>query len=333
RQEESLAEDRFQSALANLEASRLATLQTETDVRQSYSVFDPPVIPVEPNGSLLDDVILVAGFGLLGMLLALAGPVIGAALNRTLVFSDDLDLGDRRQSVIAVLPKVKKNETRLEGIVVPDGDSAPGSPEDIGQRTITFVPPPESGDGTDPDSADALIEELVDGSPSTGSVKTVTPPAPPPAQAQPPAAPAEPAVAEAPAAPAEPAAAEAPAAEPAEPAAAQNEPADDGLISEGVTVVAAEPAAPAEPPKAPVSNGNAGPPPAPNTEAPPAPAPAQATADGDLSQEMQSLLETTELADHLLLEDLAPPLPGPPERPNVPPPADRGADQGKGRRG
>lgn len=181
-QAEGLAEDRYSRALANLEASRLATLQTETDVRQSYSVFDPPVAAVEPNGGLIDDIFVVAGFTILGLGLALAAPMLSAALNRTVIFADEIDAEELGLSAVAVLPRVHKNETRLDGIQVPAGDSAVAdNAEDLGQRTITFVPATAPGrrargsEAETGDEIDQLLEEVAPASPAPA----VQPPAPP----------------------------------------------------------------------------------------------------------------------------------------------------------
>ncbi len=151
---ETLAESRYSAALTNLEASRLATLQTETDVRQRYSVFDPPVVPVEPNGGLIDIIAVVLGFAILGLGMALAGPILSAALNRTVVFAEDVEAQAAGNPVLAILPRVSKREVRLGGITVPDeAGTLSGSAVELGQRTITFVPQDDDGPSSMADEA------------------------------------------------------------------------------------------------------------------------------------------------------------------------------------
>ncbi len=136
---ELLAENRFLAAVDDLEASRLATLQSETDVRQSYSVVDPPKVATEPNASLVDDLIALSIFAVVGLLLALMGPIVSAMLNRSVLFPEDVGpYGE----VLEVIPKVRRKHLKLEG-AVPTGH--PDTDDDgiisLGQRTITFLPP------------------------------------------------------------------------------------------------------------------------------------------------------------------------------------------------
>lgn len=304
--DEQLAEDRYTDALANLEASKLATLQTETDVRQRYSVFDPPVIPVEPNSSLLGGIIVILGFAALGAGLALTGPLLSAALNRTIIFPEDLEVHAPGHAVVAIVPRVDKRETRLAGIAIPEGsESMPDSAVELGNRTITFVPESDDAMADMPDPT-AKANERPPFRPSppgsdqankkvtTAAATTITapakdakppkppttevpsgPPAAPPADATPPAAPSP-----APAAPGPP-----PAASPEPAVAAPSASAGDADVieSNGVSVVETG----ATPP-----SGHGG-------SAPPAP-PVAAPADDAMSDEMRGLLETTELGDHVL---------------------------------
>lgn len=165
---ESLAEERFLEAAANVEASRLATLQAETDVQQSYSVFDPPTLPGEPNGSVFAQIMLVAIFLAIGLFLALVGPIAAALLNRAVIFPDDLDLG-HGLGVVAVLPKAGRKELNLDGATVsPDWGNDQASAESLGQSTITFLPSDD-----DNDVAAAIAKQVA-------TVESPRPPSPPP---------------------------------------------------------------------------------------------------------------------------------------------------------
>jgi hypothetical protein len=136
---ELLAENRFLAAVDDLEASRLATLQSETDVRQSYSVVDPPQAATEPNASLVDDIIVLSIFAVVGLLLALMGPIVSAMLNRSVLFPEDVG---PYSEVLEVIPKVRRKHLKLEG-AVPTGHADAGEDDivTLGQRTITFLPP------------------------------------------------------------------------------------------------------------------------------------------------------------------------------------------------
>lgn len=292
---ETLAETRYSAALTNLEASRLATLQTETDVRQRYSVFDPPVIPVEPNGGLVDSIVLVLVFAILGLGLALAGPLLSAALNRTVIFAEDVEAQAAGNPVLAVLPRVGKREVRLGGIAVPDeAGTLSGSAVELGQRTITFVPQDDDGPSSMADEANERTptkptppgsDDTVARAPSSPEAGSPTAqPAPAPASSAPPPPTATP-IAAAPPTQAPPP----PDRETVEAAPADD---DDELIeSAGLAVVdtaaAVDPSRTVETSVADLAGA---------VEAPTN----GATVDEVLPDEVQGLLATTELADHVL---------------------------------
>ncbi|MGB5756294.1 MAG: hypothetical protein WBM50_05220 [Acidimicrobiales bacterium] len=114
---EAQAQERYQEALNDVELAQLAQLQTETNIQQGYAVLDSPGVPTEPVGRLLDDVMVMAMFGLIGLILAMAAPVGSALTNNTLVFADDLDPAHHVQ-VIATIPKVRKRSLNLDGATV-----------------------------------------------------------------------------------------------------------------------------------------------------------------------------------------------------------------------
>ncbi len=109
---EVLAVTRFQAAADDVEVSRLAMLQAQTDVRQSYSIFDPPQQPTQPDGSLFDNLSLIAVSGAVGLGLALMLPILIGLLGRGVQFADDLD---KIAPVIGVVPKLGRGLTRLDG--------------------------------------------------------------------------------------------------------------------------------------------------------------------------------------------------------------------------
>lgn len=105
---ETLAVERFQSAVQDVEVSRLAMLQTETDIRQSYSVFDPPQQPSQPDGGILDSLSILVVFTGLGLCLALVLPLIQAFVDRKVLFPEDFE---GQPVVLSVVPKSELDQS------------------------------------------------------------------------------------------------------------------------------------------------------------------------------------------------------------------------------
>ncbi|MGB5760811.1 MAG: hypothetical protein WBM50_28105, partial [Acidimicrobiales bacterium] len=112
KQAEAQADSRYQEVVQDVEVAQLAALQTETDIRQSYSVLDIPEPASEAGGRLFNDLVTLAMFGLVGAILAVLLPVFSALTNRTLVFADDLDPEGPAQ-VSATIPRVRKRQLDL----------------------------------------------------------------------------------------------------------------------------------------------------------------------------------------------------------------------------
>lgn len=108
----------YGGALEDLEASRLAALQAETDVLQSLSIVDAPPIPQVPAGDLLDRVIIVFSYAFVGVLMSVVAAVLLAVVNRTVLFPQDLaHLTGAR--VVAVVPRSRKASLRPEDAALP----------------------------------------------------------------------------------------------------------------------------------------------------------------------------------------------------------------------
>lgn len=130
------AEARYQAALEDFEGSQLAARQTETEILQTYTVLDQPAAAVRPNGRLLSDLIQLAMFGIVGIVLAIAVPVVLALADRTVLFEEDLD---GIAPVIASVPKVRKRSLSLVGAEVVPGDGSRLGPP-MGPRTAPMAP-------------------------------------------------------------------------------------------------------------------------------------------------------------------------------------------------
>ncbi|MEM9561972.1 MAG: hypothetical protein AAGA93_05110 [Actinomycetota bacterium] len=108
---ELLAEARYRAALDDVEASKLAKLQTDTDVRQGYSIFDPPFIPTNPDSSVRDQITTFALYAVVGVGLALAIPTLLALGSRTVLFTGDLP---NEPPTLAVVPKVSRRLVKVD---------------------------------------------------------------------------------------------------------------------------------------------------------------------------------------------------------------------------
>ncbi len=140
REAESMAEARYQAAVEDIEVSRLAGLQTETDIRQSYSTFDPPQRPSEPDGGVLDGLMLLMLAAAAGLIAALFWPVVSGFTSRTVLFADELE----NVAVLGTVPRIRKRQIRLKNLPIESGvvlGSDDGESIDLTEqasRTITF---------------------------------------------------------------------------------------------------------------------------------------------------------------------------------------------------
>ena len=103
----SFAEERVANAELKEENARLALTQAESDVRQSYLIFDSPALAIEPMNSLTDMAVTGIVFVFVGVFLSVVGIVGGVFLNRSLLFPLDV-----RQSfdlpVLASVPEIDR---------------------------------------------------------------------------------------------------------------------------------------------------------------------------------------------------------------------------------
>lgn len=78
-----VAEQRYVTARAKEEDARLATAQTESDVRQRLRLVDEPVEPGHPESMLLQSLMVVVLFGAMGTMLTTAAVVLGTLADRS----------------------------------------------------------------------------------------------------------------------------------------------------------------------------------------------------------------------------------------------------------
>lgn len=86
----SRAEERLNHARNQEESARLARVQTESDVRQSYSMVDAPVRPLHPERSTKEMLLSGIMFLIVGLALTSAGIVGGALLDQSFRFPIDV---------------------------------------------------------------------------------------------------------------------------------------------------------------------------------------------------------------------------------------------------
>lgn len=111
-----MAGERYSSSIDNEELARLAVIQTEGTIKQSYFLIDAPQIPTSPETSLKSLAIGVIVFVLAGILISGIGIVGGALLDRS--FRIPLDVNQiLNLPVYATVPDVKKilakNQTEI----------------------------------------------------------------------------------------------------------------------------------------------------------------------------------------------------------------------------
>lgn len=99
------AEERIADAEGKEENARLALTQAESDVRQTYLIFDAPTMPIESTSSLTGSAITVIVFTIVGVLLSLIGIIGGAFLSRSLLFPLDVQQSFNLP-VLASIPQV-----------------------------------------------------------------------------------------------------------------------------------------------------------------------------------------------------------------------------------
>lgn len=156
REAEALADERYQAAVGNIETSRLAGLQTETDIRQSYSTFDPPQRPSEPDANFFDGIMLLVLFTTAGLFAALLWPSIAGFTSRNVLFAEEIE----NQPILGAIPRISKQLVQLKGAPEP----AEKSPSifiddqsldivDQATRTITFKSRPRPSDSGAEDEA------------------------------------------------------------------------------------------------------------------------------------------------------------------------------------
>lgn len=101
------SEERIADAERKEENSRLALTQAESDVRQTYLIFDSPTLSAEPLSSLKGVVITFAVFVFAGIFLSMIGIAGGAFLSRSLLFPLDVQQ-TFNLPVLASIPEVEQ---------------------------------------------------------------------------------------------------------------------------------------------------------------------------------------------------------------------------------
>lgn len=146
---ETLAEQRYRSTLEDVEASRLAAEQAETDVRQSMAIVDPPHLPTGATSDLLGDGITLAMYVLVGLAIMVTGPVVATLLDRSVLFPEDLAHIESTR-VLSVVSHAGQSERRLVLAADPD---LPSSASPVAPAATN--PPSEEGAAATPLIKDA----------------------------------------------------------------------------------------------------------------------------------------------------------------------------------
>lgn len=112
RSAEALVTERYQSAIDNLENARLAELQTNTDIEQSFVVLDSAEVPTASTARRLNDILDLAMFAVVGLLAAMTAPLVAALVTQQIMFPDDIE-ANIDLAVLARLPRSRKRRLDL----------------------------------------------------------------------------------------------------------------------------------------------------------------------------------------------------------------------------
>ena len=88
---EAAASARLADVRADIAAAELQSLQARTDVEQAFTVLDVPAVPDADEAGLTSDIIQVMAFAVFGLAIAAIGPVVASILDRSVLFSAELD--------------------------------------------------------------------------------------------------------------------------------------------------------------------------------------------------------------------------------------------------
>ena len=97
---------RYETALDNQRQAELATIQTETDIRQGFVTVDTANLPVEPESRLTSLLIRIILFGIIGVAISVAVALITTVVDTSVRFPAEIRerLG---MDILAVVPKTK----------------------------------------------------------------------------------------------------------------------------------------------------------------------------------------------------------------------------------
>lgn len=100
------ASARYEAALANQRQAELATIQTETDIRQGFVTVDQPNLPTEPESRLTSLLIRIILFSVIGVGISVAIAIITTVVDTSVRFPAEirerLDM-----DILAVVPKTR----------------------------------------------------------------------------------------------------------------------------------------------------------------------------------------------------------------------------------
>jgi hypothetical protein len=117
---------RVRDAESKEENARLAMVQTESEVRQTYFTVDEPIMPIAPQRSRKETLFVMAACIAAGFVLTIVAIVGGALLDRTQRFPVDVRHGFGLP-VLAVIP-----ESRVDArLAAQNALSATGAPSDV----------------------------------------------------------------------------------------------------------------------------------------------------------------------------------------------------------
>lgn len=113
------AETDVAEATNDIETAQLQVARSLSEAGQGVRVIDPPELPAAPSSGLVQAVLLVVMFVLLGFVVAFAALAITTALDSSVKFEADV-LAATSATTIITVPFVRHRRSRSDGVQAPD---------------------------------------------------------------------------------------------------------------------------------------------------------------------------------------------------------------------
>jgi uncharacterized protein involved in exopolysaccharide biosynthesis len=125
------AESKVASTESDIEQAKLVVAQSTSEAGRSLRVIDAPKVPTSPESTLIDQVMTVVAFLILGVLAAIAALLLSTVLDRSVSSVSDL-VGINGVTLVATVPAVRHLAGARGSKPVPRGRSGRRTPGPVG---------------------------------------------------------------------------------------------------------------------------------------------------------------------------------------------------------